>query len=266
MLVSLLSIVYLTYRTQVPDGDPPDYTALGKPLAQWVDQTVVEPLTGGRHRLLREVALHLHDPLAPIDPAVQKQVEYSLNVLPRATTQLEELHKMAREPIDMASLIRAPTELFLAEDVWAGAAFKAQRQREREEARDRALAEEPGKNAAEYLAFAIESHKQAEAAVAPGLTDDAEVLAHALQYSADVIAQRGARPDEDIEMEPAAEAEEARDVPGDAEGQADEDPVLRKLRLNLLALAKRAPLDQIAKLPTDLVPEYIRHVVPTTDS
>ncbi|KAF9530721.1 hypothetical protein CPB83DRAFT_762505 [Crepidotus variabilis] len=42
-----------------------------------------------------------------------------------------------------------------------------------------------------------------------------------------------------------------------------EDPSLRSLRLNLLALAKRAPLDTIARLPKDLVPEHIRHFVPT---
>jgi bromodomain-containing protein 7/9 len=42
-----------------------------------------------------------------------------------------------------------------------------------------------------------------------------------------------------------------------------EDALTRNLRLNLLALAKRAPLDTIARLPMDLVPEHIRHFVPT---
>ena len=45
-----------------------------------------------------------------------------------------------------------------------------------------------------------------------------------------------------------------------------EDAALRSLRLNLLALAKRAPLDTIARLPKDLVPEHIRHFVPTLGS
>ncbi|OCH85872.1 hypothetical protein OBBRIDRAFT_784195 [Obba rivulosa] len=244
-----------------PEGDPPDYAALGQPLACWVEQTVVDPLTDGRHSMLRETALRLHNPHFPIDPAVREQVDRSLNIIPRAAAQIEELYKVTSEPIDMASLIRAPTELFLAEDVWAGAAYKDKRRRQREEARDRALVEEPGKNAADYLAYAIESHKQAEASGGTG-DDDHEVLAYALQYSADVIMRCG-RPDEDVEMKPAVENE---DAPEGAEGQSDEDPELRKLRLNLLALAKRAPLDQIAKLPTDLVPEYIRHVVPTMDS
>jgi bromodomain-containing protein 7/9 len=44
---------------------------------------------------------------------------------------------------------------------------------------------------------------------------------------------------------------------------SDEDAVLRDLRLNLLALAKRAPLDSLAKLPMELVPPHIRHFIPS---
>jgi len=42
-----------------------------------------------------------------------------------------------------------------------------------------------------------------------------------------------------------------------------EDPVLRNLRLNLLALAKRAPLRYDRSITKGLVPEHIRHFVPT---
>ena len=55
------------------------------------------------------------------------------------------------------------------------------------------------------------------------------------------------------------------DRDGDEGGEGEEDAVLRDLRLNLLALAKRAPLDKIARLPADLVPEPIRHIVPTIE-
>ncbi|KAI6127262.1 hypothetical protein F5141DRAFT_1086732 [Pisolithus sp. B1] len=47
-----------------------------------------------------------------------------------------------------------------------------------------------------------------------------------------------------------------------AEG-ALEEPLTKRIRLNLLALAKRAPLDKIAPLPAELVPESIRGMVPT---
>ena len=43
----------------------------------------------------------------------------------------------------------------------------------------------------------------------------------------------------------------------------NEDPLLKRIRLNLIALAKRAPLDKIAPLPVALVPETIRGMVPT---
>jgi len=45
-----------------------------------------------------------------------------------------------------------------------------------------------------------------------------------------------------------------------------EDTALRNLRLNLLALAKRAPLDTIAHLPLELIPEHIRPCIPTLDA
>jgi len=47
-----------------------------------------------------------------------------------------------------------------------------------------------------------------------------------------------------------------------SENGDEENPRLRDLRLNLLALAKRAPLDKIQRLPAELVPEHIRHYVP----
>jgi len=69
-----------------------------------------------------------------------------------------------------------------------------------------------------------------------------------------------------------ATANGVKEEPDTAEGSAAvpeasmEDPKIRNLRLNLLALAKRAPLDTIARLPKDLVPEHIRHFVPTLGS
>jgi len=39
-----------------------------------------------------------------------------------------------------------------------------------------------------------------------------------------------------------------------------------ELRMNLIALAKRAPLDQIAKMPPELVPPHLRSIVPTIGS
>jgi bromodomain-containing protein 7/9 len=51
---------------------------------------------------------------------------------------------------------------------------------------------------------------------------------------------------------------------GEPTAQDFEDPMLKMIRLNLLALSKRAPLDKIARLPKELVPVHIRQFVPTT--
>ena len=45
-----------------------------------------------------------------------------------------------------------------------------------------------------------------------------------------------------------------------------EDLMMRHLRLNLLALAKRAPLEKVSRLPKDLIPEHIRMHVPMLET
>ncbi|KAH9933690.1 hypothetical protein B0H21DRAFT_759894 [Amylocystis lapponica] len=245
------------------DRSAPSAPALGMPLAQWVEQHVVGPLTGGRHAVLSAAARYLRHNSAT-DPAIGAQVSRALAVHPSAAWQLAALHTLARTQLDMAALIRAPAELFLAEDTWAGADYKAEQRRVEEEARERALAEAPGTNAAEYLQFAIDEHREAQAgADALGAVVSAEegpeMLQYALDYSAEALVElgRGAAKkrarDGEVKMEDASGA--------GADGE--EGPVLKKVRLNLLALAKRAPLDKIARLPADLVPEYLRNVVPT---
>ena len=72
--------------------------------------------------------------------------------------------------------------------------------------------------------------------------------------------------EEEEEESPSPPPPSASNGPSTKEGEVEEeDPVMKKLRLNLLALAKRAPLDQIMKLPPELVPAHLRHIVPTTD-
>lgn len=49
-----------------------------------------------------------------------------------------------------------------------------------------------------------------------------------------------------------------KDLAAAGEKRTDDDEEMKNLRMNLLALAKRAPLDSIATLPTELIPEHIR--------
>ncbi|GBE85979.1 hypothetical protein SCP_0805030 [Sparassis crispa] len=237
-------------------GEPPTYQALGAPLAHWVEHILVDALTSGRHRILCDAARRMQDPRYSVDTSTVAQLDLSQNVYPHAAQQLSTLVEVARRPIDMAALIQAPDELFLAEDEWAGAKFMEDQRRVLEEARERALAEAPDKSAAEYLKFAVDAHRDVEA-VASAVQEGPELLQHVLNYAADAIIDINGRGQTDVGKE---RIERSEDCKGEQERS------MRKLRLNLLALAKRAPLDQITKLPSDLVPEYLRNVVPTTGS
>ncbi|CAL1702885.1 unnamed protein product [Somion occarium] len=246
------------------DGGP-TYSALGMPLAKWVEQNVVDHVTEGRHRLLREASLRLQSPKTPIDPTTARYVDLSLHVYPRILRQVYELRQIAAHKLDMAALIKEPDELFLADNVWAGATFLKEQRQKMEEEVEKALAESPEKNAADYLAFAIQSHKEAESTPAPAY-EGPEVITHALNFSADLISELGSsrarKRDRDT-----MEAEDVKMEDGGEPGKSDkEERLLKKLRLNLLALAKRAPLDTVARLPADLVPEHIRPYIPTLAS
>jgi bromodomain-containing protein 7 len=52
----------------------------------------------------------------------------------------------------------------------------------------------------------------------------------------------------------------------EVDGVDGESEKMKNLRLHLLALAKWVPVDKIARLPKDLVPESVRHLVPIIDS
>ncbi|THH00567.1 hypothetical protein EW026_g1997 [Hermanssonia centrifuga] len=158
----------------------------------------------------------------------------------------------------MAALIHAPEELFLADNEWAGKAWAEQERRRIEAEQERALAEASTKNAMQYLAAAVQSHEEAQAGEG-AQKETRGMLRYALEHSANLLAELTRKDNlKDIVM---------TDVKNESNaGSSSEDPVLRELRLNLLALAKRAPLDKIARLPADLVPEPIRHIVPTIES
>ncbi|KAG2037149.1 hypothetical protein BDR03DRAFT_920496 [Suillus americanus] len=88
-----------------------------------------------------------------------------------------------------------------------------------------------------------------------GIPEGPAVLEQALEYAVQALEEldRKVQQNDGVKVE-----DDAMD-----EDRAEEDPVAKKLRLTLLALAKRAPLDKIAPLPAALVPAHIRKIVPT---
>lgn len=240
---------------------------LGVPLAAYIEDIVVDPITNGLHTVFRTTTECLSNNPPPDAPkAILAQLDRSLHTYPKLHAALSALKHPAAEPtIDMAALIKDPTELFLSENEWAGVRWKA----------ERAKPEEVGRqNASEYLAFAIKTHQQAQAQAHVGTegweNEGPEMLQFVLDHAADLILELDAsrelfRDDDgdDDAMDQTEDGVNGVKDQNDAAKPKVEDARLRELRLNLLSLAKRAPLDKIARLPADLVPENIRRFVPT---
>ena len=261
------------------------------PLAKWVEENVVDVLTDRRHSLLRGAALELA--VSPSSTSrrqadehksfVSTEVWNALHVYPAATIALAALLQIRTHKIDMASLIQTPDELFLSEEEWAGKAFREGKKLCSTDSNDTRThvaeleVEEPEKTWMDVDA----SVQSASGKGANGYEmEGPEELNQVLDYVAGVIinidrkirerrhpSKSGATIETSSHLEPQADINPVKaEINGADTGTMEdtgEDPVLRNLRLNLLALAKRAPLDTIARLPKDLVPEHIRHFVPT---
>lgn len=272
-------------------------------MSKWVEQEIVDDLTEGRHALLREVALQLSSLTQPQadfarsilqieDKKQQKfsaQVYASLHLYPSAILALSALRQISAHKIDMGALIKTPEELFLSEEEWAGKAFKERRKMSQNRLfantttvdmprTDDMEVEEPEKTWMDVDASATQanggSRRESDYEM-----EGPEELNEVLEYVAGVIVglDRKIKAGGSVASLPppihqTADVMKADSHDGPVEqpqttsptlDKSVEDPILRNLRLNLLALAKRAPLDTIARLPKDLVPEHIRHFVPT---
>ncbi|THU95384.1 hypothetical protein K435DRAFT_131068 [Dendrothele bispora CBS 962.96] len=92
-------------------------------LARWAQENVLDPLTDGRHSLLRETALLLALRAGgkyQTSDEVSVQLNKSLDTFPSATQALQTLLQIRTHKIDMGALIKVPEELFQSEQVWAG--------------------------------------------------------------------------------------------------------------------------------------------------
>ncbi|TFK72282.1 hypothetical protein BDN72DRAFT_816254 [Pluteus cervinus] len=285
---------FANYADATPGTFNPD---LGMPLADWVERHVVDDLTEGRHALIRHAALQLatfkskdrlREDVKPVDevhPSVPTQVATSLNVYPLAMTALSVLLQIRGHKIDMGALIKTPDELFLSEEEWAGKVF-----RERRKAQAQAKVNgTPGDGTtsgsehnpnSEFQLEATEELDQVLQYVAKGLM---EVNQKLQSEQANPMGKRtlNGTGNKQTDLTGGVGHHVGENGGGGGPAVVDsstsgvgvggpnssyfsaEDPVIRNLRLNLLALAKRAPLDSIARLPKDLVPEHIRHFVPT---
>ncbi|KAG6853152.1 hypothetical protein C0991_006482 [Blastosporella zonata] len=242
---------------------------LGMSVIAQVEQEIIDPLTDGRHFLLRETAIELARQTSPSSspsgllhhPPLSEQVKNSLQVYPSAASALVVLMQIESHKIDMGSLIKSPEELFQSEEEWAGKLFRERRKAGKsattkvEETEDiiGAETEEPEKTWMDVDA----SSKNLNGEDVDHELEGPEELREVMDYVTGVIIDL----DRKIKEGVTTTTPEIKDE--NAGNTGAEDAVVRNLRLNLLALAKRAPLDTIARLPKDLVPAHIRHFVPT---
>jgi len=255
--------------------EPPAPPALGIPLAQYVSQNIFDPLTSGRHGILTAISHYLDSPETPLPESISSIFSRSLAV----TRELADLRRTLREKLDMRALIRQAEELVKVEEMWTGKAYLEEKRRERERER------EPEGNAAEYLQYAIQKHQEGLARPADDIQEDGEMLQYVLEIAANAIEEEArkrriaglgmkhsAAGEEAQLVQHASGAENEQQAGGGADSSAmamakdEEGAAMKELRLNLLALAKRAPLDQICALPVDLVPVHLRSIVPTSNT
>jgi bromodomain-containing protein 7 len=182
----------------------------GMTVSKFVEDSIVDNITQGRHRILQETINHLCDSDSKQD----------------GKTDVQDLLPILTEKIDLACLLRNPNELLQVENEWSGPAYKTDRRRMLELEKELSLTAANGilTDPAEYLAFAIESHMQNEGDAAAEEPDDADVFEHVLGQSKKTL---GEMLQSNLNIK-------------------EESLTMRALRMDLLALAKRVPVDQIA--------------------
>ena len=188
------------------------------PLENWVENNIVDTITERRHRLVRRIVHQLttrsDEPLDPSAFDVSEDVRRSLHVYPR----LEDLIVALSSQIDIQNLVNRPLELAQAEFEWSGAAFKQARRQQRE-ASGTLTIDNPMST---LVAPSQDASSDAD-------KDDQEVLDHALEYSRQRLLQL---------MQ--------SDSANNTQSSGIEDPLGRDLRMNLLALSKRVPLQLLS--------------------
>jgi len=177
----------------------------------------------------------------------------------------------------MGALINKPEELFLSEEEWAGKGLREKRKVMMHEAlaRKRPKNEDSDSRALEFAedsSMQIDGDKMTDHSSLDNATsasnpeaESPEELAEVLDYVADLITELNRRMKDTEDKSPLL-MELSASGTNDTNLTLGEDPAMRNLRLNLLALAKRAPLDTIARLPLELVPEHIRPCISTLDT
>lgn len=213
-------LAYIRSLAEFVGTPSPDSGAEGFSLENWVSDNIVNTVTEGRHKLVQEIVRQVSatksgEPFAPSNPDIPEDIRRSLDVYPQQSDLIAALGSQ----IDIQNLVNRPLELAQAELEWSGATFK-QTRRQRREASGTLTIDNP------MSALVAPSSQDATNDTDK---DDWEVLDHALEYSRQrllLLTQS--------------------DLAKKAQAAGVEDPYTRDLRMNLLALSKRVPLQLLS--------------------
>ncbi|KIY64849.1 hypothetical protein CYLTODRAFT_401358 [Cylindrobasidium torrendii FP15055 ss-10] len=194
-----------TEEYRIPDEE----LELGMPLAKYVEQQIVDPLTEGKHGMLRETARLLgtqrdEDVVMSMEPGAWDDSKILAQI--QLSEMVQPLLNVRGQKLDMGSLMREPADLDVSEREWDGLKFRRE-----------------------------------------GKIETQDELGQILGDTGDMLARL-------------ASQTSSNDV---AEGS--ESAETRRLRMNLLALAKRLPVTMISPLEKRLVAENVRNILPTIE-
>ncbi|KAF8129883.1 hypothetical protein EV363DRAFT_1584466 [Boletus edulis] len=254
---------------KTPEEHDDEALPLGVSLARYVEDNLIDMVTRGRHGWLRDVFL----PAAvvavnPVCTSFRGDGSTSpfllrMSALPGAARAMASFRTWSEEPLDMAVLIRKPEEL-AKEGVLEGGPGEGGEHADIERALQWGVGvmEELGK---QIKKDGLEDHDGGREDV--GVKVELKVKE---EEEEEDVAEDARVAEEEEEEEEAHEMDVDHNVDPtqpkpepELDTDTEEDALVKRLRMNLLALAKRAPLDRIARLPIELVPESIRAIVPT---
>ncbi|KAI9566652.1 hypothetical protein HD554DRAFT_2115469 [Boletus coccyginus] len=246
--------------TSTPQENHDTAFPLGVPLARYVEDNLVDMVTRGRHGWLRDVLLPAASAVigpasAPLhDDGTTSPFHSRMSTLPDSARAVALFKARSEEQLDMASLIRKPEEL-AKEGVLEGGPCEGGERAEIERA----------------LMWGVEVIEELDRQVrksgpAEDVNGGRDVGVRVKEETMEDEDARAAEEEEPgaMDVDPDVDPDRSQAPPKPKpDTDAEEDPLVKRLRMNLLALAKRAPLDRIARLPVELVPEDIRGIVPT---
>ncbi|KAL0578297.1 hypothetical protein V5O48_003708 [Marasmius crinis-equi] len=208
------------------DTSPGTSSVSDVPLTGWAEQNVVDPLTDARHSLLRQT------PYAMARLAKSRELARHPNV-DKVTSQVSK--SMHIYPVAIQALLALKQIRLHKIDM--SSLIKAP--------------EELFQSEEEWVGKSLEGKKTEDDSMnVDGGPPTADKLDQVLTYVSRSILETNRK----LGVAPGSS--------GSPDG-GTEDSSMRHLRLNLLALAKRAPIDTIARLPRDMVPEQVRPLIPT---